>query len=166
MLRLFCNWVAHTEITKSDTGLGVLAVINDTLVNIKNSMNMDEMRVKISQAIGFSVLRKELKMFFEYIKIENLLVSDNKAWFVFLGNLIEIIRDTPLSFPPLSKLNKTQQKIYNQIAENPIKPGAGVVSIKISLVKYPPPTDETMCLIAKTEDTTSIIIPLLIDVRL
>lgn len=165
-LKLFCNWVTHIEITQSNTGLKILAEINDTLVDIKNSTDITELRRKISGAIGFPILRKELKLFFKNIGVADTLVLDNNIWAAFLDNLIEIIRNVPLSFPSLSKLDKTKQKIYNQIAKNPIKIGAGVISAKISLIKYPPPTDEIMCLTIRTEDTTSIIVPLLIDVRL
>ena len=165
-VRLFCNWVAHTEITKSNTGLRILAKINDTLVSIKDSTDTITMRTKMSQAIGFSALRKELRSFFSYIGVDDILVSDNNIWAVFIDNLIEIIRDVPLSFPPLSKLDTTKQKIYDQIVKNPIKPGAGVISIKICLMEYPIPIGRIMCLTVKTEDTTTIVIPLLIDVRL
>lgn len=165
-VRLFCNWVAHIEITKSNTGLRILAKINDTLVSIKDSMDTIAMRTKMSQAIGFPVLRKELKSFFSYIGVDDTLVSDNNIWAVFLDNLIEIIRDVRLSFPSLSKLDATKQKIYDQIAKNPIKAGAGVISIKICLIEYPAPTGQIMCLTIRTEDTTTIVIPLLIDVRL
>ncbi len=164
-LRLFCNWIAHNEITKSNTGLRILAKINDTLVSIKNSQDIIEMRGKMSQAIGFSVLRGELKLFFDQINVNDIFVSDKNIWAVFLNHLIEIIRDVPLSFPSLSSLDSTKQRIYDQIAQNPIKVGAGVVSLKICLVKYPLPTDEIMCLCVRTEDTTTVI-PLLIDVRL
>ncbi len=166
-IRLFCNWVAHIEITKSNTGLRILAKINDTLVSSKDSKDtIAAMRTKMSQAIGFSVLRKELKSFFSHIGVDDILVSDKNIWAVFLDNLIEIIRDVPLSFPPLSKLDATKQKIYDQIAKNPIKPGAGVISIKIRLIEYPAPFGQTMCLTIRTEDTTTLVIPLLIDVRL
>ena len=50
--------------------------------------------------------------------------------------------------------------------KNPIKPGAGVISAKISLVTCPPPTNQTMCLVIKTEDTATLVVPLLVDVRL
>lgn len=165
-LRFFCNWIAHTEITNSNTGLRILAKINDTLVTIKNSKDLIEIQTKMSNAIGFSVLRKELKLFFQKINIADTLVSTNNIWAVFVNNLIEIILDIPLAFLPLSELDKTKQKIYNRIAKNPIKIGAGIISAKISLIKYPPPRDETMCLTIKTEDTTTVVIPLLIDVRL
>ena len=166
-VKLFRNWTAHNKITDSNTGLRILARINDALVSIKNSTDEIEMRTKMSQAIGFLSLRKELKLFFGHFNIDNVLVSNNNTWAVFLDNLIEIIRDVPLSFPPLSKLNAdtTKQKIYNQIAENPIKAGAGVICIKICIEEYPAPTGQIMCLAVKTEDTTTLIIPLLIDVR-
>ena len=165
-IRLFCNWVAHNEITKSNTGLRILAKINDTLVSIKNSTDEIEMRTKMSQAIGFSVLRKELKLFFGNINVDDILVSDNNIWAVFIDNLIEIIRDVSLSFPPLSELDKSKQKIYDQIAKNPIKAGAGVISTKICLVEYPMPTGQITCLTVRTEDATTFVVPLLIDVRL
>ena len=165
-IRLFCNWVAHNEITKSNTGLRILAKINDTLVSIKDSTDEIEIRTKMSQAIGFSALRKELKLFFGNIDVDDILVSNNNIWAVFIDNLIEIIRDVSLSFPPLSKLDKGKQKIYDQIAKNPIKAGAGVICIKICLIKYPNPTNQIMCLAVRTEETSTLVIPLLIDVRL
>ena len=170
IIRLFCNWVAHTEITNSNTGLRILAEINDTLVNVKKTKDMTEIQNKISQAIGYPALRKELKSFFNHIDVEDTLVSDNHVWNIFITYLIEIIRDVPLSFPPMSKLDKTKQKIYRKIAQNPIKPGAGVISIQISLIDYSAlgvkDAGNKMCLLIKTEDTTTTVIPLLIDVRL
>ena len=165
-LRLFCNWVAHNAITQSNTGLRILARVNDALVDSKELKTNDEVRIKLSDAVGFSVLRKELKLFFRNEGIKDKLFVDNTIWAIFLDNLIEIIGDVPLSFPSLSKLDKTQKKIYNQIAKNPIKMGAGVVAVTISLIKYSPPTDEVMCLVITTANTTRTIVPLLIDARL
>ncbi len=169
-LNLFCNWAAHTKITQSNIGLRILAKVNDTLVQIRNSKDLIEIRLKMSQAIGTVSLRQELTKLFRSIGVSDDLVLDDNLWgIVFLNHLIEIIRDVPLSFPQLSTLDKTKLKIYNQIAQNPIKPGAGVVAIWISLVDYSKwwkDAGEMMCLFIRTEDTTTTIIPLLIDVRL
>lgn len=170
IIRLFCNWVAHIKITQSNTGLRILSQINDAIVSVKNSTDTIAMRTKMSNAIGFSALRKELKSFFSHIGVDDILVSDNNIWAIFIDNLIEIIRDVPLSFPQLSKLDATKQKIYKKIAQNPIKPGAGVISIQISRVDYAAlgakEIGDIMCMLIRTEDTTTIVIPLLIDVRL
>ncbi|MGD0209511.1 MAG: hypothetical protein ABSC14_00860, partial [Desulfomonilia bacterium] len=170
IIRLFCNWVAHIEITNSNTGLRILAEINDAFVNVKDSINTKEIQNKVSSAIGYPALRKELKSFLGRIGVDDTLVSDNRVWTIFITNLIEIIRDVPLSFPQLSKLDATKQKIYKQIAQNPIKPGAGVISIQISRINYDAlgakGKGNLMCILIKTEDTTTTIIPLLIDVRL
>ena len=48
----------------------------------------------------------------------------------------QIIRDVPLAFPPTTRLKKDARAIYKQVVQNPIKPGAGVVSIKLSNVDY------------------------------
>jgi len=170
IIRLFCNWVAHIEITNSNAGLRILAEINDAFVSVKSSTDTNEIQIKMSSAIGYPILRKELKSFFSHIGVNDTLVSDNYVWANFIDNLIEIIRDVPLSFPQLSKLDVTKQKIYKQIAQNPIKPGAGVISIQISRINYDAlgaqETGDIMCLLIRTEDTTTTIIPLLIDVRL
>jgi len=168
--RLFCNWVAHVEITNSNTGLRILAEINDTFVNVKSSTDTKEIQTKLSSAIGYPALRKELKSFFDRIGVDDALLSDNNIWAIFIINLMEIIRDVPLSFPQLSKLDATKQRIYNQIAQNPIKPGAGVISIQISRINYDAlgakGAGDVMCLLIRTEDTTTTVIPLLIDARL
>ena len=36
-LKLFCDWAAHVEITKSKDGLEVLSRINKALVSVQNS---------------------------------------------------------------------------------------------------------------------------------
>ena len=170
IIRLFCNWVAHIEITKSNTGLRILAEINDVLVSVKKSKDTTEIQTEISQAIGYPALRKELKSLFDHIGVDDTLVSDDLVWAIFITHLIEIIRDVPLSFPPLSKLDSTKRKIYEKIAQNPIKPGAGVISIRISLIDYSAlgvkDAGCKICLLIRTEDTTTTVIPLLIDVRL
>ncbi len=169
IIRLFANWAVHVEITQSNTGLRVLSAINDALVTFK-SADTDILRKGISQEIGFSALRREMKLFFGNISIDDTVVSDNHIWAVFVTHLIEIIRDVPLSFPQLFALEKTKRKIYDNIARNTIKPGAGVISIQISNVDYDAlgarNIGEIMCLLIRTEDTTTIVVPLEIDVRL
>jgi hypothetical protein len=97
------------------------------------------------------------------------LVADNCFWAVFVSHLIEIIRDVPISFPELSSLDRTKRNIYEEIAQNPIKAGAGVVAAQISAVDYAalgaPETGSRMCLHIRTADTTTTVIPLTIDVR-
>jgi hypothetical protein len=164
-LLLFCNWTVHNEITQSNTGLRILSEINDALVRIKNVKDNNLMQILLSQAIGFSKLRGELKLFFNSNGIDDILTCDNNIWINFVCNLIKIILDVPLSFPHLSKLDPAKQKIYNQIAQNPIKPGTGVISIKISEIDYGTvgkyKVGKKKCLCIRTEDTTTIIVPLL-----
>ncbi len=168
IIRLFANWAVHNEITQSNTGLRILSAINDALVKFK-SVDTDTLRIGISQEIGFSALRREMKLFFGHICIDDTIISDNNVWAVFVNHLIEIIRDVPLSFPHLSSLNKTKRKIYDQIARNTIKPGTGVISIQISIVDYAAlgakDLGDLMCLVIRTEATTTIVVPLIIDVR-
>ena len=166
--RLFANWAVHVKITKSNTGLRVLSAINDALVTFKSAAT-DELITGISKEIGFSALRREMKLFFDANGIDDTIVSDNHLWAIFINHLIDIIRDVPLSFPPISALNKTERKIYDQIARNPIKLGAGVVAIQISNVDYPAfgakDTGKIMCIVIRTEDTTTIVVPLSLDVK-
>ncbi|NTV22471.1 MAG: hypothetical protein HGB03_02815 [Candidatus Yonathbacteria bacterium] len=161
-LNLFCNWCAHIEITQSNTGLRTLAKINDVLVRVKNSTNTDHMLAEISGAIGLDVLRAELITFLSRIGVTHRL--DQRAeWAAFLKCLLEVVRDVPLAFPPIAKLNKGAQKIYDQIAQNPIKPGAGVIRATISKVDYGTlgaGEGELWCLLIRTEDTTTLIAPL------
>ena len=169
-IRLFCNWVAHIEITQSNTGLRILSAINNALVSVKDSDDPFVMQTKMSEAVGFPILRKEMKQFFGHIGVADMLVSDNIIWSVFITHLIEIIRDVPLSFPKLSTLNPTKRRIYEEIAQNPVKPGAGVTSIQISHINYGEfgarEWGNSLCLLIKLEDTTTIVMPLLIDLRI
>lgn len=169
IIRLFANWAVHVEITKSNTGLKILSAINDALVTNK-SAHIDILRKEISQKIGFPALRREMKIFFDIFGVDDTVVSDNQIWAIFITYLIEIIRDVPLSFPQLSNLNKSQRKIYDQIARNAIKPGAGVMSIQISNVDYGAHGSkyegEIICMLIRTEDEVTIVVPLEIDVRL
>jgi hypothetical protein len=167
IIRLFANWAVHVEITQSNPGLRVLSAINEALVALK-SADTEAMRVRITQEIGFSALRREMKKFFNHISVEDTLVSDNPVWAVFITCLIEIIRDVPLSFPKISDLDEKKRRIYDQITHNPIKPGAGVISIEISRVDYAAlgakDMGTIMCLRIRMEDTTTIVVPLLVDV--
>jgi len=138
--------------------LRILSAINDTLVTFK-SAHTDILRRGISQEIGFPALRREMKLFFGNLDIDDTVVSDNHIWAVFVVHLIEIIRDVPLSFPKLSALDKTKRKVYDHISRNAIKLGAGVISIQISNVDYnalgAKDIGERMCLL-RMEDTTTI----------
>jgi hypothetical protein len=127
------------------------------------------MQCAMSNAIGFPALRREMRLFLGRIGVDDRLVSDNLVWAVFVTHLVEIIRDVPISFPELSSLDKTKRKIYEEIAQNPIKPGAGVVAAQISQVDYgalgAPEAGRNMCLLIRTADTSTVVMPLLIDVR-
>jgi len=168
-VRLFANWVAHVEITQSNTGLRILSTINSALVTYKDSADTDAMRATISQEIGFPTLRREMRLLFGRIGVDDRSVSDNDIWAVLVTHLIEIIRDVSLSFPAVSTLDRTKRNIYEGIARNPIKPGAEVIAIRISRVDYAAHgakgMGELMCLIITTEDGITIVMPLLIDVR-
>ncbi len=169
IIRLFANWAVHVEITKSNSGLRILSAINDALVTYK-SADTGAMCAGISKEIGFPALRKELKQFFGHFGIDDTIASNDSVWAVFVTNLIEIIRDVPLSFPPISALDKTKRKIYDKIALKTIKTGAGVVAIRISKIDYDSlganDIGERMCLVMRLEDTTTIVAPLIIDVRI
>lgn len=49
-IRLFSNWVAHIEITQSNTGLRILSAINNALVSVKDSVEAVTMQTKMSEA--------------------------------------------------------------------------------------------------------------------
>lgn len=161
VLTLFCNWSAHTKIDQSMSGLRMLYRINDALVRVKQA-DTNTILTEMTKAIGFNVLRSELLLFLRQIGI-NETISDD-AWRTLLDNLIEIIRDVPLSFPLVRELKPPERKIYEQIAKNPIKPGAGVVKVILSKIDYKKlgleDGGEILCLLVRTEDTTTIVIPL------
>lgn len=165
-LNLFCNWAAHTEITQSLTGLRVLGRINDALVRVKGSTDLKKIQMEIARAIGFNTLYSEIVLFFKNVGVTHSL-SDKTIWGVILGHLIEIIRDVPLAFPTVGQLKGAAQKIYKQIAQNPIKPGAGAILIKLSMVNYDrlgaKGLGDIMCLLVRTEDTTTVVVPLKVE---
>lgn len=163
-LNLFCNWCAHVEITQSNMGLRILARINDALVRVKNSADSNRIFTEISGAVGFGTFRSELLVFLNKIGVEHRL-DQEAEWIVFLAHLLEVIRDVPLAFPPSDQLSKGAKKIYEQIAQNPIKPGAGVIRTIISKIDYGAlglntGAGELWCLLVRTEDTTTIVVPL------
>jgi len=165
-LNLFCNWAAHTKITQSITGLKVLGRINDALVRVRRA-SVDEIQTQMSRAIGFDPLYSEFLLLLRNVGITHKF-SDKRVWAVFLAHLIEIIRDVPLAFPPVSKLKKDARKIYDRIVQKPIKPGAGVILIQLSSVDYgalgAKGVGTLMCLLVRTEDTTTTVVPLRIKV--
>ncbi len=87
IIRLFSNWVAHIAITQSNTGLRILSAVNNALVSIKDSIDSIAMQTKMSEAIGFSALRRELKLFFDRIGVDDIIVADNHVWAVFVSLL-------------------------------------------------------------------------------
>lgn len=165
VLNLFCNWIAHTEITKSITGLKILARINDALVSMKDSKDLNQISTTLSKAIGFSDLRLEFEKLTNDLGIP---MSESKdGWINFMSHIIEIIKDVPISFPEINKLKGKQRKIYENISNNPIKPGAGVVAVLISEVDYglfSKKWSVLKCLKIRTADTTTFIVPLTMQI--
>lgn len=169
-LNLFCNWCKHTKIDKSITGLRTIARVNDTLVKVKNSKNITEIESSLSEAIGYASLRKELILLLNNINLDSNYLKNDNTWVYIFIHIIEIIRDVPLEFPSINNLDKTQQTIYNKIVQNPVKPGAGIIMISIKQMDYSnlgiPNGTKTFVLHLKSEDTTNLICPLLIDTSL
>lgn len=170
VLKLFCDWSLHNQIDQSNTGLRTLAKVNDALVVVKNSKDSHITQTKLSESIGYVALRREIKLFLKNCGLDQTRIQDNNTWGQFLTHLIEIIRDVPLSFPSVVKLDKTKQKIYNQIAQNALGPKGGVMMMQIIKIDYGqlglPNGKELFSLHAKLENTTNIIVPLLLDVNL
>ena len=162
-LNLFCNWAAHTEITQSNAGLQVLARVNDALVSTKDCTDGNERQSVISQAVGFEALRSELISLLKKSRLNHRL-SEEITWTVLKSHIVEIIRDVPLAFPVVTKLKPASRKLYNKIVQNPVKPGAGVISIKLSAVNYDnlgaTGLGEFMCLLMLLEDSTTIVLRL------
>jgi hypothetical protein len=161
-LNLFCNWAVHTEITQSLTGLRVLGRINDILVNVKTASG-EEVQTELSRTVGFETLYDEFTCFLQKFGLTHQ-CADKRIWAVFLAHLIEIMRDVPLAFPAVKELPRGARKIYDRIRRNPIKPGAGVIWMKLSTVDYgklgAKGFGEVTCLVIGTEDKTTIVIPL------
>lgn len=162
VLRLFSNWAVHNEITNSNTGLRILSAVNDALVEHRQS-RIDELIAGISSEFGLEALRNQIHNLLVLNGMQPELVIEPKSWNSFIDHLIEIIRDVPISFPNLAKLDKKKQKIYDQISRNPIKQGAGVISIRLSNVDYDAAGAEgvgiVLCMVITTNDTTSIVVP-------
>ena len=122
----------------------------------------------MSEALSLSGLRKELVQFLTKNGLDTAMIQDNRTWATcFLAHLIEIIRDVPLAFP--TQLDPAKKRIYDSIAQNAIRPGAGMVSLRLSRVDYDEirteGIGERLCVLATMADTTTIIIPLAIDAR-
>lgn len=171
-LSLFCNWCKHTKIDQSNTGLRIIAKVNDALVEGKDYQDNSKIELKISQAIGYVSLRRGLILFLNSIGFDGYFEvspEGNNFWGHFLTHLFEIIRDVPIVFPSIASLDKTKQKIYNQIARSAIRPGAGVIGMKITKVDYSKMgmknMGELISLHIKLENTTNVIVPLLFDVN-
>ena len=172
VLNLFCNWCAHIKIDQSNSGLRIIARVNDTLVAVKDLKDSNEIQLELSKSFGYVSLRRELLLFLTniglipYVEVSTM---GNDIWGHFITHLLEIIRDVPLEFPSLNSLDKTKQKIYDQIAHNSIRPGAGIIAMKITKVDYSKmglkDTGELLSLCISLEDTTTIVVPLLLNVN-
>lgn len=160
-LNLFCNWVAHTKINQSIAGLRTLATINDVLVKVKSASGSSNVLDPLTRAIGFEQLYSQLVAFLNTTGIAHRL-DDKGIWGLWVDHLIEIISDVPITFPPITDLNNRARKIYDSIVANPIKPGAGVISIQLSEVDYSAFGWQGVhtCILITTEDTTTIICPI------
>jgi hypothetical protein len=162
VLRLFSNWAVHTKITSSNTGLRILSKVNDALVSVKNGASSEIIERTISDAVGIDALKLEISNFIIEYSINKDFTKELLIWATFLIHLLEIIRDVPLSFPPLSELKDSQRRIYESIASNPIKPGAGVISLELkSIPNIAVGVNESgnrLCLLIVTEDTTSLVV--------
>lgn len=164
VLNLFCDWCLHIKITRS-RGLRTLAQVNDALVRISKSTDATYMRREITKAMGLDTLRSEMISLLNRMGIQSNLKEDG-VWFGnLLDHLMEIISDTPITFPSTSKLKGKTLKIYKQISSNPIKPGAGVKKIYIRKIDFDklgiPGGGRLWSILIKTEDTTTVVIPLM-----
>lgn len=161
-LNLFCNWAVHTEINQSLTGLRLLGAINDTLIRLKTSSG-EQIQTELSRTLGFDTLYDEFTSLLQKFGLTHQYM-DKRTWAIFQTHLVEIMRDVPLTFPPVKKLTRDIRKIYDRITKNPINPGAGVVLMKVSNVDYgklgAKGFGEVTCLSIRTESNITLLIPL------
>jgi hypothetical protein len=111
-LRLYCDWLLHTEIDRQRVVITILDQMNEALN--KYDKDADGAVAAASHAMGFAALRSEIKSLFAANSIQAVFLLDSFAnWNKFVTNILEDLCQRPIRLPAEGK--KTQEAIARMI---------------------------------------------------
>jgi hypothetical protein len=162
VLKFFCNWVLHITLDRSLEGMAILKRINDILFECAAD-HTDLVRAKVTEAISFRHLRREMRTLLGYLQTEPVIVDDQAQWENFALKLIEIVRDCELVFG--ENMAREARALYAAVTAKPLSNRSWVVAVSMLEVDYGELTGGTVskklfCLHVLMSDTTHIMIPM------
>lgn len=168
LLNFYCDWVLHSSITRSPSGLEMLRKIQETII-VDGSIDPLLLSGKITSILSFYTLRKELEAFLEEFNLPLDIIKKIEMWAKFIFSIVEIVREYPLSFLDYKKY-KEIEKIYNDMKEKPIKPDMWIEELSLTKVNFSSilkkrllDDKEVPCWKLKMSETTTMIGPLIAE---
>jgi len=130
LLKFFCDWSCHFEISQSVSGLEIIEKINSIIAKDKDNADNGVMIKNIVNAISFLSFREQIKLFLLELNLKAEWIENDEKWKNFLRIYIEIIINCPLIFEGES--NKKVKLILDNIIANPIQVNIWVIGFYIT----------------------------------
>jgi len=109
---LYCDWILHTEIDRHEIVIEILKKMHMALIAYDQTHDMSG----VSSALSLAELRAEMLLIFIKQNVSTDLMDSFANWNMFVGALLQDLRDRPLRLPKKPKA-KTKKKMDNAIAE-------------------------------------------------
>lgn len=118
-LNLYCDWCAHTNISRSTVAFEMLLSLTKSICqhNIDpNSIDGGDIHKRIIDTIGILQLRQEMIQVLHRFNLPSTPIENWAIWKGIFGLIISDIQQKPIMFPSPIK-NKAHQRIYDSIQE-------------------------------------------------
>lgn len=108
-LNLYCNWVAHSKLSRSKLLFELLANLSKIIGKYSTDEFNPAWGKAMTEALGTKKLRDDLRAFSKEYGYPDQFWGDDNSWRGFLGLLSQVIMDVPIAFPDESKMTKSEK---------------------------------------------------------
>jgi len=116
-LNLYCDWCAHTNISRSTVAFNILLSLTKSICqhNIDpKTIDDGDIHKRIIDTIGILQLQREMTQVLQRFNLPSTPIENWTMWKDILGLIIYDIQQKPIMFPSRIK-NKAHQRIYDAI---------------------------------------------------
>lgn len=147
-LNLYCNWCFHSKLSQSMVGFRILEMCSSIFEKNKYDRSANLIISSISDALSTNKLKSEGSCLLKSMNLSPLIFEVPIIWNGFLGTLMRIILNRPITFPSYRSIqnNPKYKKIYERWLASTSEAGFRINAVSFFLRK-----DQTIGLRFETE---------------
>lgn len=120
LLKFYCDWCVHFEMSRSIHCVGILEEVTNILIQYSSETDMAIITKEVSKAISLDTLRKELSDLYASEGISTVLFSD-RNWKNFSELLVGVLLDKKVNILNTSRYSELVVRTENIIFQAPFE---------------------------------------------